>query len=219
MSLHLWPELLWLRAEESRCHRTQDTDLTGLVCTSHHPPWVGSVSLEATAILAPKFPGMDSSPVNDKRLDRQTWPWGLKGLGLCGVSSGWGVSTCTLKFYLYCKENKKDPTLGLEGEAGRATGVSGCAPCRLYSGCSWPRTRSAQGGLGITLCKNKNRTLSHPHFSLPQMKDAVFLPQSLASGSESIKALERFLFPPGHGCVFISGRGKMGLGWRSPWWA
>lgn len=24
---------------------------------------------------------------------------------------------CTLKFYLYCKENKKGPNLGLEGEA------------------------------------------------------------------------------------------------------
>lgn len=27
------------------------------------------------------------------------------------------VPMCTLKFYLYCKENKKGPNLGLEGEA------------------------------------------------------------------------------------------------------
>lgn len=81
----------------------------------------------------------------------------------------------------------------------------------------WPPQapiHSAQGGLGFTLYKNRT---SPPHFSPPQMKDAVFLPQSLASGSGSIKALERFLSLPCHGCVFISGQDKMGSGWRSPW--
>lgn len=53
-------------------------------------------------------------------------------------------------------------------------------------------------------------------FSPPQMKDAIFLPQSPASGSGSIKSLKRFLFLPGHGYVLISGQGQMGSEQRFP---
>lgn len=84
---------------------------------------------------------------------------------------------CTLKFYLYCKENKKGPNFG-PGGRGQTTEVSGCAPCGLCSGCRCPRT-----------CPTQTQSLTLP--PLPtQMKDSVFLPHSLASGSVSIKALE-----------------------------
>lgn len=94
------------------------------------------------------------------------------------------VPMCTWKFYLYCKENKKGPNLG-PGGRGQTIEVSGCDPCGLCSGCRWPHTSPTQRGPGFCA-----KAKPYPSPSPPQMKDFIFLPHSLASGSVSIKALE-----------------------------
>lgn len=144
------------------CHVTRDADFTGLsaLAATAHGLAMGSVSLEATATLRPQ--------AQDRQLTLMTKDW-TEDLALrtCWGLRDWAsaecpmtaVSMCTLKFYLYCKENKKGPNLG-PGGRGQTTGVSGCAPCGLCSDCRWPRP--TQRGPGFC-AKTKPHPSPSPH--------------------------------------------------------
>lgn len=70
------------------------------------------------------------------------------------------VSMCTLKFYLYCKENKKDPPWAWRVRPGHR--VLGCALVGSAVAAEGS-VHSALGGLGFTLCKNKTSPPTSPH--------------------------------------------------------
>lgn len=103
------------------------------------------------------------------------------------------IAMYTLKFYLYCKENKKSPTLGLEGEAG----LQGSQAVSLV-GLKWLQMAlhmlltGRPGFYFVQKRKQKRKPRPPPTFLSTQMKDAIFLPQSPGCGSASVKALDLF---------------------------